>query len=165
LSADLGPHSSSDLPRCLGVGLLDGLDVGPEHDLLGESEAGLCRAEIDLLAQQEADRGLADVVEVQLRQPAASVSGSDQREDPAWLRAGGGPEMLPVTRAAEHGAGHGRSEQFFIGARDAVDSSEAWDRDLFWPRRARRYPPASSGYPGDNPSDVGPVDESRYSSY
>ena len=54
----------------------------------------------------------------------------DQRADPAWLLARGVP-ALPVSQAVERGPRLGQSEQFLVGARDAVDSSDAsWWRDL-----------------------------------
>jgi hypothetical protein len=59
------------------------------------------------------------------------MSDMDQRADPAWLLARGVPETLPVSQAVERGPRLGRSEQFLVGARDAVDSSDAsWWRDL-----------------------------------
>jgi hypothetical protein len=97
------------------------------------------------------------------------MSEKDQSDDPAWLLAYGAPEELPVSQEVEHGPALNRYQQFMIGSRDAVDSWEAWDRanytDLFTGRRARRYRPGSNLDPGDEPYDMGPVDEDRYNHY
>jgi len=89
------------------------------------------------------------------------MSDMDQREDAAWLLARGAPETLPVTQAVERGPRLGRSEQFLVGATDAVDSYEAsWWSDLFTRRRSRRYRPTFSSDDGaDIPYDrpvIGP---------
>jgi hypothetical protein len=70
------------------------------------------------------------------------MSDMDQRQDPAWLPAWGAPETLRVGQEIQHGPDLGLSEQFLVGTRDAVDSSDtSWWRDLFAARRSRRYRP------------------------
>jgi hypothetical protein len=80
------------------------------------------------------------------------MSDVDQREDPAWLLAWGAPETLPVGQEIQHGPERSRSDEFLVGTRDAVDSSDAsWWRDLFAGRRSRRYRPT---FFGDDGADI-----------